>query len=226
MSIKYFSQKKKNCILAMTLTLAMMLTCVGCGTQKTAEKSLREQGMDIIKVMEEMVKSEDYGSLMSGSADLEEIRLQLAAGDYTSPAAVYEISVPTIWSILALAGESEDSYDFSDTLKKQLDIKSASALTGQLNAMKGTVALAGTSLYTAGKTFVSDELTENTIYLYTFQNGYPIAVVFTAGEDHAVTAQGTFILWEDIDGESMEFLQNLLKEFGISDTLRLLPETP
>lgn len=226
MSVKHLFKSKRNCILAMTMALAMMFTCMGCGVQKTDGKSLREQGMDIIQVMEEMVKSEDYGNLMSNSADLAEIRRQLAAGDYTSPAAVYEMSVPSIWSILALAGESEDSYDFSNALKKQLDSKSASALASQLNAMKGTAALAGTSLYTAGKTFVSDELTENIIYLYTFQNGYPIAVAFTAGEDHAVTAQGTFILWEDIEGESMEFLRNLLKEFGISDTLRQLPETP
>ena len=210
MSVKHWIKSKRNHILTTTMILAMMLTCMGCGVQKTDGKSLREQGMDIIQVMEEMVKSEDYGNLMSDSADLAEIRRQLAAGDYTSPAAVYVMSGPSS----------------ADALKKQLDSKSATALASQLNAMKGTAALAGTSLYTAGKTFVSDELTENAIYLYTFQNGYPIVVAFTAGEDHAVTAQGTFILWEDIEGESMEFLRNLLQEFGVSDTLRQLPETP
>ena len=70
MSVKHWIKSKRNHILTTTMILAMMLTCMGCGVQKTDGKSLREQGMDIIQVMEEMVKSEDYGNLMSDSADL------------------------------------------------------------------------------------------------------------------------------------------------------------
>ena len=227
MSVNYFIKRKRKCISAIATSLILLLTLSGCGTQKIDGKSLREHGMDIVKIMEEMVKNADYGKLTGGDNNtLEENRVQLATGDYAAPAAVYGMSLPSFQSILTLVGESEESYNFSEALNTQLDNKSASVLVNQLNSMKGVSALAGTSLYTAGKVFVSNELTENTIYLYTFQNGYPIAVVFTVGEDHAVTAQGTFLLWEDIDQGSLETLQNLLKTFGISDTLRQLPETP
>ena len=222
---KCFIAKKSKCILVMAMTIITMLMLSGCGEEQSGGKSLREHGMDLVRIMEEMVKNDNYGKLVGGdNSSLEEIRIQLAAGDYASPEAVYEMSVPSVQSVLALADESEGSYDFSDALNRQLDNKGASVLVNQLNAMKGTAALACSSLYTAGKAFVSNELSENTIYVYTFENGYPVAVVFTAGEDHAVTAQGTFILWEDIEGEAFESLQNLLKELGLSDTFRRLPD--
>ncbi len=224
-STKYFIAKKSKCILVMAMTIITMLMLGGCGEEQSGGKSLREHGMDLVRIMEEMVKNDNYGKLVGGdNSTLEELRIQLAAGDYTSPEAVYEMSVPSIQSILTLVNESEGSYDFSDALNRQLDNKSASVLVNQLNAMKGTAALACSSLYTAGKSFVSNELSENTIYVYTFENGYPVAVVFTAGEDHAVTAQGTFILSEDIYGKSFDILQSLLKELGISDAFRRLPD--
>lgn len=214
---------KKNGIFIITLML--ILTLSGCAEQKSDGKSLYEHGMDVVALMEEMVNSSDYGNLVGNAEPIEELRLEIAAGDYTAPQAVYEVDFPAMGDVLAL-GDITILDGFSDSLKKQLDNRSASAFVNLINSWNGVAALATASVYTAGKTFVSSETDENVFYVYTFQNGYPIAVVFTVGEDGAVSATGTFLMLEGFDAESAELLQSMLNRAGFSGGVRLLPETP
>ena len=52
---------------------------------KACGKKLRKHGIDLVKIMEEMVKNNEYGKLTgSGNNTLEKIRIQLAAGNYTA----------------------------------------------------------------------------------------------------------------------------------------------
>lgn len=214
--------KKKLIILIIMLMIAFS----GCAGSRNGGKSLYEHGMDVIMLMDEMVSNSSYGRLMSGSGEIEQIRQTLAAGDYAAPQAVYEIEVPTFGDMLALAESNTAIGSFSDSLKKLLDNRSASSLVNLINSQNGAAAIASASVYTAGKTFVSSETTGNTLYLYTFQNGNPIAVVFTAGEDSTVTATGTFLVVDGFDTESVEQLQNLLREAGFPGVIRLLPDVP
>lgn len=214
--------KKRMILLAMMLLIALS----GCAGSGNSGKSLYEHGMDVIALMEEMVGSSSYGSLMSGAAEIEQMRQSLAAGDYAAPQAVYEIEVPTMGDILAYAESENVTESFSDSLNKLLDNRSASSLINLINSRSGTAALATSSVYTATKTFVSSETKESTIQLYTFQNGNPIAVVFTTGEDGAVTATGTFLMAEGFDAASLEQLQALFREAGFPGAIRLLPDVP
>lgn len=214
--------KKRMILLAMMLLIALS----GCAGLGNSGKSLYEHGMDVIALMEEMVDSSSYGSLMSGAAEIEQMRQALATGDYAAPQAVYEIEVPTMGDILAYAESENVTESFSDSLKKLLDNRSAASLVNLINSRSGTAALATSSVYTAAKTFVSSETKENTIYLYTFQNGNPIAVVFTTGEDSTVTATGTFLMADGLDAASVEQLQALFREAGFPGAIRLLPDVP
>ena len=62
--------KKKTILLAMMLLIALS----GCAVPGNSGKSLYEHGMDVILLMEEMVDSSSYGSLMSGAAEIEQMR--------------------------------------------------------------------------------------------------------------------------------------------------------
>lgn len=214
---------KKKIIL---LTMMLLIALSGCAGPENSKKSLYEHGMDVIELMEEMVDSSSYGSLMSDATEIEQMRQTLAAGDYTAPQAVYEIEVPTLGDILAYAESETITESFSDPLKKMLDNRSASSLVNLVNSRTGAAALATSSVYTAAKTFVSSETKESTVYLYTFQNGNPIAMVFTTGEDSTVTATGTFLMAGGFDAASVEQLQALFLEAGFPGAIRLLPDVP
>ena len=44
----------------------------------------------------------------------------------------------------------------------------------------------------------ADEITADTIYLYTFENAVPVAVSFTVGEGNTISASGTFLIAEEL----------------------------
>ena len=72
--------------------------------------------------------------------------------------------------------------------------------------------LAAASVCTAGKTFVHDQA-QDMIYLYVFANSAPVAVTFTVGEDHTVSASGMFVVYDDFPcgsaGEIEAFFEEL-----------------
>ncbi|MDE6169071.1 MAG: hypothetical protein K2G28_11520 [Acetatifactor sp.] len=226
--IRKRNTRKNNKLMCLTAAVMILLFalggCAGTDGQESRGKSLRDHGMDVISVMEEMVKSSDYADLMGNSADaVEEIRADLAAGDYASPLAVYEVSCPDIQDVLALTGGSGIMDGFSEGLRNHLNNRAASTLINLLNTRSGYASLAAASVYTAGKTFVCEKPQGNTLYLYTFENGYPITVTFTAGEDNSMTATGTFLILEDFDIQAAEQLMTLLKGFGFEGEIRQLP---
>ena len=214
--------KKKIMVPIIMLIIALS----GCTGPTNGGKSLYEHGMDVLMLMDEMVSSSSYGSLMSSSEEIEQMRLMLAAGDYAAPQAVYEIEVLSFRDILALAESEDITEPFSDSLQNMLDNRSAASLVSLVNSRNGAAALASASVYTAGKTFVSSDTAESTLYLYTFRNGNPIAVAFTVGEDNTVTATGAFLMIDGFDAKSAEQLQDLLREAGFPGAVRLLPDVP
>lgn len=57
-------------------------------------------------------------------------------------------------------------------------------------------ARAGPALFVTIIPQISENTTENVICLYTYEGAAPIAVTFTLGEDNAVSATGTFVLYD------------------------------
>lgn len=208
----------------MIATAVLLFALSGCAGQESNGKSLREHGMDVVKIMEEMVKNTDYGSLMGNNAEaVEDIRAGLAAGDYSTPSAVYVMELPSIENILSLTGESRSMDGFSEALKRQITERSASTLVNLLNSQSGYASLAAASVYSAKKTFVDETKAGSILYLYTFEKGCPIAVAFTAGEGNAMTATGTFLILEDFDAQAVQELIELMKNLGLAGEMRQLP---
>lgn len=200
---------------AVILSAAMLTGLAACGDApaKAEEKSLYDHGLEMIALLDEMAGSEEYLSLFSSSEELTAILTEAANGDFSKPQAVYKLSGGGD-RVMYMSDEIEAFNALSDTLKENVRSRLFSALVTKINAQAGSMVLAASSICTAGKTFVSSELTENMTYIYVFENAVPAAVTFTMGEDGAVSASAAFILHDGID-ISVEGLSGFLGEFGL-----------
>lgn len=212
---------------ALVLALGMIFLLGGCSKQEPpAEtvspepapvKTLYQQGQEVAAEIVEMAGNRDYLALYTGDKEILNLLAAAVEGkDYTAPKEVYSIKVSdsAMEKILNLAeiGELEG---LSDELLRKIHEKFFQALPTQVNAMGGTEVLAASSICTTGKVFVNPEVTEGAIYLYTYQNGTPVAVTFLPGEDGAVSATGTLLLNDDFQIQSLEDLKGLLGVLGV-----------
>ena len=211
-------------IAVLTILATMLCACGGSsaansnGKEAAADKSLEQHGMDVISLMDEMLRSDEYLSMMTSATEFQEIVEEMRSGDYTEPENVYKISIPedTLGTMMATLGEDTGVLDgMSDTLYDTLNKKVTAGMINQINAQSGVTYLALTSIFTAGKTFVNDEMEQDFMYLYTFENGYPIFVTFTMGEGGAVTASGSFFMNKEMSFESVTDVESLLEQVGL-----------
>lgn len=201
--------------MAVMLSAALAGCLWGCnGEGENAEEvSLYAQGMDVIRLMQEMSQSEEYAGFISGSPELQDKILEMGQGDYIAPKMVYQIW-PDGDSILSAAGIGSQE-ERSEELRIFLNKRVIGAVPSQLNGMSGVESLAAANACTAGKTFQNSAASEDVIYLYTFEDAAPAAVTFIAGEDDTVEATGMFVLLEELPLDSAEELQSFLSNIGI-----------
>ncbi len=197
----------------LTVCLASALLLASCSTPAADEKSLYEHGLDIVSMLNEIVESDDYVSVYSASEDILSIVKSTAEGDHTAPNAVYQLTIPEE-SLLALS-EVEAMPNLSDELRAFLNGRVQASVINIANSRNGANTLAATSICTVGKTFVNSEITENTIYLYTYENASPVAVSFTVGEDSTVSASGTFLLSEELNADTPEGIEEFFREITL-----------
>ncbi len=193
--------------LAMTVFMSM-LSLSACGNDGggTKTKSLYEQGLEVVSLMSEMTRSEEYIDLFIGNSDLNSVIQNISTGDYTVPKAVYAISV-TDESLAALEGLYGVG-NVSGELESYLTDKIFTTLMTQINSRSGVQNLAAASACAAQKTFVNENVDKNVIYLYTYENAVPAAVTFVVGEDSAVSASGVFVLYDEFPCGSVDEIKS------------------
>ena len=107
---------------------------------------------------------------------------------------------------------------FSDTLQAYLRATVQSSIAAQINAKGGADALAAASACTASRIFFCDDLHENLLYLYTYENAAPAMISFLVGEDGAVSATGLFILYDGFPTGSAAEIQQFLSSLNVEVT--------
>ena len=77
------------------VALVLVLSFSACGnTEGNAEtRSLYAQGLEVVQLMSEMTRSEEYIAFHTGNGEIKEIVEQLGAAEYSVPKAVYAISI-------------------------------------------------------------------------------------------------------------------------------------
>ena len=209
--------------IAFVLVLVMILALAACGAAQEAKdsKSLYSHGLDVISMLSEMTRSENFIGIYTANSEIKDIILALGDYSYETPDAVYAITVPEE-TLMGMA-ELSNLADASEELKDYLTQRVMASLMSQINAMSGVENLAASSVCTVGKTFVSENATENVIYIYVYDGTAPVAVTFTLGEDHTVTATGTFIFYDGFTCESAEEIQNVFSDISVNVT-EVVPE--
>ena len=207
--------------LAIVVALIMIFNLSACGKKNDTEtKSLYAQGLEIVSLMSEMTQIEEYVELYSGSNEIKTIIQNIGIGDFSSPKAVYAISIAED-DLAAMVGSNPDNV--SEELKNYIMQKSLASLMMQINGMSSVENLAASSVCTVGKTFVNENVTEDVIYLYVYENAIPVAVTFTIGENQAVSASGIFIMYDCFTCGSADEIKSFLNDITV-DVSEVLPE--
>ena len=200
--------KRSLMITAMLASAAVLTGCAGSG------KTLYEHGMDVVTDMHALAADSDYAEAMLGGAtdEMAEIIEHICSGDHTVPIAVYEIGPAD-----EVLEELLDSADMKLTEEQEhiITARLFGSVASQINAGYGVSALAASSAFTGSKLFVSDEAVNGTLYLYVFEDAYPVLMTFTQGEDGASSASGMFLLGDGFDGLDGEELTEQLSDIFI-----------
>ncbi|NBH73911.1 hypothetical protein D3Z51_18265 [Clostridiaceae bacterium] len=208
--------------LAAMIVLIMIFNLSACSKESHAEtKSLYAQGLEVVKLMSEMAQTEEYAGIYTGISEIRTVIQNIGSGDFSSPKAVYAISIAD--DDLAAMAELGNLDNASEELKNYIMQRTFPVLITQINAMSGTTNLAVSSVCSVGKTFVNENATENVIYLYVYENAVPVAVIFTVGENHAVSASGMFIMYDGFTCGSADEIKSSFRYITV-DVSEVLPE--
>lgn len=204
---------KKKIAFVLVLTMLLALSACGIASEKKESKSLYAHCLDVIKMLSEMTWSENYIGIYTANSEIKDIILALGKHTYEEPSAVYAITVPE--DTLTGMAELSNLEGASEELKSYLLQRVMASLMSQINAMSGVENLAASSVCTVGKTFVSENASDNVIYIYVYEGAAPVAVTFTLGEDHTVSATGTFILYDGFTCDSAEEIQSVFSDITV-----------
>ncbi len=211
---------------AIILSLTFLLALVGCGkaannAEPKSSKSLYAKGLEIVQVMSEMTQNEEYVDIYTGSSEIKTIIQNIGIGDYSSPKAVYSISVTDEnWAAMEELNGLDSA---SKELKTFLTQRVFGSLMTQINGRSGVENLAAASVCTVSNTFVDKNATDDVIYLYTYENAIPVAVTFVIGENQAVSPSGVFVMYDEFSCGSVEEIESFFSNITV-DVKEILPE--
>ena len=193
--------KKIALIMAVLCAILVLSSC-----EKTEYPTFEEKGMEIIGIMEDMINSEKYLEIYGMSDDVVDIVNFAAEGDYSEAEHIYEIKISD--DIEDVLGVELDGLPKS--IKKIMKAKLPATFISSLNSITGSSSIAASAMTTASITFLTDE-TESTLYIYTFEDGTPIAVAYAVNDEGICSASGTFLfVTDDYDFSSAKNLEKSL----------------
>jgi len=185
-----------------------MVCMTGCGQEKKQQPSLYDKGLEVCETLSQEL-NENYVSYFSTGGEIIALVEELSGQDYSTPQSVYQLNYSESGMrklILGLvAGNNEE---VPEPVQKRLN--NLSYIVNIINARKGTAYLALSSILTADELFVNDTVTENTAYLYFYENAYPVFVFYQVGEDGAIHATGSFLFSDEIKEQGVDVLNELM----------------
>ena len=183
-------------VICALLAVLMLASFAGCGKAENS-KSPCAQGIEVITMMTEMSENEQYLDALSGSQELKNQVLHIGTKTPEAPEIVYEVKVDED-AVLQMLNLS-DLEGFSEDLQNNLRSRIYSMIASQINATEGVTALAASSACTASKAFLNDQMSDNTLFLYLYEDGAPVLVSFTTNGDGIVSVTGSFLFKDTSD---------------------------
>lgn len=195
--------KKTNITITLVLIfiLTMLLLLTGCNTSST---TLYNYGIEMTTLMEEMVKNENFKN--SITYDLS----SFIANDYDTPTNVYKISVPTSLEIIHENNEIYELWDkLPDNLKEQIENKFSfyTIISLIISSENENINDSYFSISWYAKKTFNGNIDKSIAYLYTFETGKPIIVIFE-NDNNKISATSFFI-----PSKSLNTLSNIREIF-------------
>lgn len=207
--------KKIAGVLAAVALTSTVLLSSGCNNLKN-EKSLYDQGVQVVSLMKEMTENEDYLNAVTGSAVLKGQLSDAGAEDPGKPKAVYQISIGE--DKLTQYFQLDQVEKASEAMKAYLRAKSYCTIAPQINAAEGTQELAAASACTVSQSFVCSNFTGDVLYLYLYEDAAPVMIAFSSGPEQIVTATGSYLLVKDFAPESKEEVASIFGDLSVEVT--------
>ena len=210
--------------LCLALALCMVLGLCGCrfitreiierDVTDTDNETLYEHGMELGGLLEEMLGSDQYLQLMSGSAEINAVLQPYKHADFSEPESVYRVT-PSEDVIPILMGMSEvDLDDFSEPLQEYLERRVISTLPTTINAQGGSSVLAAASICTVSDVWAGAGLEDDCYLLYFYPEACPIMVTFHGGESY-IDGSAMLLLADNVTEDSLEDVTELFQQLGI-----------
>ena len=196
----------KNKLLTVFLCFALLTGVLSSCSSKS--DILKESGEEVVALMVEMIESEEYKKLYELPESCVLVVSELCEGDYSELEQVYELVIP----VEQLMDKSLDEDDLSEELYQYACSSALVTFSSRVNQAESIDAVAVSSLFSAQKSFASKKMDESTVYLYVFEDGYPIAVTFVDSGEDAFRAIGYFILNEEFDTDDEDSIRKSCKD--------------
>lgn len=196
--------------------------------ERSMNKILYENCLELISLMHETALSEVYGSLIPNDSlqnETVELLTHIRNSQYDTPKAVYQLEFPE--DIVSFALQLMNMIDTETTeppphIKKKIYDTFISALAFQLNSMEGGVLNAtAASAYTEEQLFVAPEVKQSGAYLFIYKDSIPVYVSVIVGKDGAVKAQGVYVFCDKTEILSDEYVFEKFSPFGIKSVTKV-----
>lgn len=178
------------------------------------DMALCEHGIELAKLMEEMLDSGRYIQLMGGSDEVKAVLEPYSGADLSEPESVYRIT-PSDDTILVLMGTEGDGLDgFSGHMQDHLRHMAISALPATINSQSGVSVLSAASICSTSDVWAGETLEDDCYLLYFYQDACPLIVTFHGGENY-VSGSAMLLPGDNVAGDSMEDVASLFDQLGI-----------
>lgn len=202
--------KKVILILTVLVLFISMISCSG------ASKSALDRGDEIVELVSEMIKSDEYINIILGNVSLyDEMLAEIKSMDFSKVTAIYELKVSEDELIELLTAKRGDANKLSESLQDKLVDGLGSSFASYINLGTSTEKMVMSSVFNASKCFVDKSIKENQYLLYVFESGYSMLISFIPHEDGAVTASGSLILNDRLELDNADQIEASLKALGI-----------
>jgi len=197
------------------VAVMLLVTLASCNRNAA---SLVEYGENVVSLMSEMLESENYISLYNLPASCDETLSDLREGDYSKAIAVYDLSIPES-ELLESFDANVDKESFPEELYKYVCSSAYTSFATRVNQKSGVEAVATSAAFSARKSFLNKEMNENRMYLYVFENGRPVLVTFTPGENGSFVAAGCFLISDALVTDNERSIAESCKTLGIKGVI-------
>ena len=183
-------------------------------TAPAGDKSLNACTKEVIDLLLEMTSSDDYLKMYNLNSDNQKAMLEkLRSGSYTTPSAVYEITVTE--ETINLYMKEFGIENLSDNLKKQFISAITGSIVTRVNSSIGTDAVAIGSVLYGGNTYLCSEVEKSTVLLYVYENGNPIMITVGDSNYGVVGFNARFLMSDSFPTDTAENIQNYFYSLDI-----------